>query len=158
MEKQLQVLLVPCLLIHLSFRSTCKWRNSCDVEQHSNSPTHRIKTRRQVQNNTLSKLPHQQAYKSTLDALLRIFREEGISGLYAGLGSGLLGTVVSAFSYFYLYSTIRGNYLKRIGEAKISTAMELGLGALAGALSQFVVLPIAIITTRYRIHVNILFI
>jgi hypothetical protein len=63
---------------------------------------------------------------------------EGVQGLYAGLGSGLVGTVVSSFSYFYIYSTIRGNYQKKIGAGvAISTAMELTLGALAGTLNMY---------------------
>ena len=74
---------------------------------------------------------------SLKNSRLKIIKKEGIKGLYAGLGSGLAGTIVSNFSYFYIYSTIRGNYQKKIGNgASISTAMELTLGALAGTCLQ----------------------
>ena len=91
-------------------------------------------------------------YRSMVDALLKIYNREGFAGLYSGIGSGLVGVIVSSFSYFYIYSYIRNAYSRRIGSVQktveISTAMELGLGALAGALSQLFVLPIANVTTR----------
>nr|KAJ3421989.1 ADP/ATP carrier protein [Polyrhizophydium stewartii] len=108
-----------------------------------------IKTRMQVQSKALKAVQATQHYNSALDALIKIYHHEGIQGLYSGMTAGLFGTVVSSFSYFYIYGTIRGAYLKRIGNAEITTAMELILGALAGALCQFIVLPIAVVTTRY---------
>ncbi|KAL2916401.1 hypothetical protein HK105_204157 [Polyrhizophydium stewartii] len=109
-----------------------------------------IKTRMQVQSKALKAVQATQHYNSALDALIKIYHHEGIQGLYSGMTAGLFGTVVSSFSYFYIYGTIRGAYLKRIGNAEITTAMELILGALAGALCQFIVLPIAVVTTRQQ--------
>ncbi|KAJ3321457.1 ADP/ATP carrier protein [Boothiomyces sp. JEL0866] len=106
-----------------------------------------VKTRMQVQNKTLDS---SREYKSPRDAILKILKTEGVKGLYAGIASGLMGTVVSSFSYFYIYSYIRGYYSKKIGGVSISTAMELTLGAVAGALCQFIVLPIGIVTTRQQ--------
>ncbi|KAJ3274994.1 ADP/ATP carrier protein [Terramyces sp. JEL0728] len=108
-----------------------------DVYVHNANP--RVKTRMQVQNKSLDA---SREYKSPRDAILKILKTEGVKGLYAGIASGLMGTVVSSFSYFYIYSYIRGYYSKKLGGAAISTAMELALGALAGALCQFIVLPI----------------
>ena len=109
----------------------------------------RIKTRLQVQSRTLNGITPTLAYKSTMDALIKIVKSEGIAGLYSGLGVGLFGTVCANFTYFYWYSIIRGNYAKRVGgEKKIGAAMELLLGAISGAISQFFILPIAVVTTR----------
>jgi hypothetical protein len=58
-----------------------------------------------------------------LDALRKILKDEGFSGLYRGLKSGLFGTVVSAFSYYYIYSYIRTGYHKSIAMKDISTKM-----------------------------------
>jgi hypothetical protein len=67
------------------------------------------------------------------------------------MAAGLFGTVVSSFSYFYFYSYIRTRYIaSRPPNTPISTAMELALGAVAGALSQFFTLPIAVVTTRQQ--------
>lgn len=69
------------------------------------------------------------------------------------MGAGLFGTVASNFAYFYWYSLIRGSYMKRVPGKELSTATELALGALAGALSQLFTLPIAVVTTRYGIWI-----
>jgi hypothetical protein len=108
-----------------------------------------IKTRLQVQNESLKLINPSNHYDSALDAFRKIFVEEGLLGLYAGLVTGLAGTVVSSFSYFYIYSTIRGKYTEYIDGEDISTTMELALGAGAGALCQFIVLPIGVVTTRF---------
>ncbi|KAJ3111731.1 ADP/ATP carrier protein [Phlyctochytrium bullatum] len=110
-----------------------------------------VKTRLQVQNKAIAHLNPNQHYNSGLDALIKILKNEGLPGLYAGLGAGLFGTVASSFSYFYFYSSIRTRYLKSLPKnAEISTAMELLLGAAAGALSQLFTLPIAVVTTRQQ--------
>ncbi|KAI8998036.1 mitochondrial carrier domain-containing protein [Gaertneriomyces semiglobifer] len=109
-----------------------------------------IKTRLQVQTKELKSLNPQRHYDNALDAFLKIVRTEGINGLYAGLGAGLLGTVASSFSYFYFYGWIRGIYLKRAKGGHIHTAMELFLGAVAGAMSQVCTLPVAVIATRQQ--------
>ena len=88
---------------------------------------YRIKTRLQVQNKTVSKAQGQEAYTSASNALLSIVKKEGVSGLYAGLSTGLVGTVIQSFSYFYIYSAIRRAWQKRV--ETISTPMELLLGA-----------------------------
>lgn len=102
-----------------------------------------------VQNDSLKHLYPDQHYKSWQDAMRKIIEKEGVQGLYAGLFTGLVGTVVSSFSYFYIYSSIRQNYEKLLKGKGIGTGMELLLGAAAGALCQFVVLPIGVVTTRY---------
>ncbi|KAJ3415669.1 ADP/ATP carrier protein [Chytridiales sp. JEL 0842] len=110
-----------------------------------------IKTRLQVQNKAIAHLNPHQHYDHALDAFLKIFKTEGIKGLYAGLGAGLFGTVASSFSYFYFYSTLRTRYIaSRPAGAEITTAMELLLGAAAGAMSQLFTLPIAVVTTRQQ--------
>ncbi|KAI8851486.1 mitochondrial carrier domain-containing protein [Chytridium lagenaria] len=51
-------------------------------------------TRLQVQNKAIAHLNPSQHYKSGVDALLKILKNEGVPGLYAGLGAGLLGTLL----------------------------------------------------------------
>ncbi|KAJ3299347.1 ADP/ATP carrier protein [Borealophlyctis nickersoniae] len=108
-----------------------------------------IKTRLQVQSKQLAALHPTQQYDSALDAFIKILQTEGVAGLYSGLAAGLFGTVASSFSYFYFYSTIRGAYHRRY-PGEITTAMELLLGAVAGAASQLCTLPIAVVTTRQQ--------
>ncbi|KAI9337012.1 mitochondrial carrier domain-containing protein [Zopfochytrium polystomum] len=110
-----------------------------------------IKTRLQVQTKSLAHLNPNQHYSSALDAFLKILQTDGVAGLYAGLGAGLFGTVASSFSYFYFYSLVRAYYDRvRTSKGDSSIAIELALGAAAGALSQLCTLPIAVVTTRQQ--------
>jgi hypothetical protein len=51
---------------------------------------------------------HVPKYRSTLHAILQIWRTEGIRTLYAGLSPNLLGSTVAWGSYFYCYNLLRG--------------------------------------------------
>ncbi|KAI9261978.1 mitochondrial carrier domain-containing protein [Sporodiniella umbellata] len=108
-----------------------------------------IKTRIQVQAKEDGDEEH---YKSALDGIRRIVEKEGISGLYAGLGSSLIGTASTNFTYFYCYSFLRENYNRRYNPSggTLSTALELILGAAAGALTTLITTPVSVITTRQQ--------
>lgn len=112
---------------------------------------------------------------SIVKVILRIFREEGFSAFYNGFGASMLNTfstrelspnlsirvyakpapICPEYAYFFFYSLVRGAYLKRITKgakkASISTAMELLLGAIAGALAQIFTIPVSVIATRQQI-------
>lgn len=64
----------------------------------------------------------------------------------------LLGVASTNFAYFYWYSVVRSLYLSRqkIPGTAPSTAIELSLGAVAGALAQLFTIPIAVVTTRQQ--------
>jgi adenine nucleotide transporter 17 len=60
------------------------------------------------------------------------------------------------YAYFFFYSFVRGAYIKRRtplgGKAPaLSTAAELLLGALAGALAQIFTIPVSVIATRQQV-------
>jgi solute carrier family 25 (peroxisomal adenine nucleotide transporter), member 17 len=67
--------------------------------------------------------------------------------------------MMSEYAYFFFYSFVRGTYIRRL-TAKLpkgskvpalSTAAELILGAVAGALAQIFTIPVAVIATRQQI-------
>ena len=99
-------------------------------------------------------------YASTLDALTKILSADGLSGLYAGIHGSLLGVASTNFAYFYWYSVVRTLYTtlqrKRLSLPPDSllpppsTAVELSLGALAGAIAQVFTIPVSVITTRQQ--------
>lgn len=86
-----------------------------------------------------------------MDALQKIVKAEGVPGLYAGMVGSLIGVASTNFAYFYWYSFVRELYLST---AKLttppSTAIELSLGAVAGALAQLFTIPVAVVTTRQQ--------
>lgn len=67
--------------------------------------------------------------------------------------------LLSEYIYFFFYSFIRKSWLKRAARnlttgskpPVLSTAVELLLGALAGALSQVFTIPISVIATRQQV-------
>ncbi|KAI9855237.1 MAG: ADP/ATP carrier protein [Vezdaea acicularis] len=113
-----------------------------------------VKTRLQVQvksdglERDLEGHPH---YKSTLDAITHIIADEGVSGLYLGMEGSLLGVASTNFAYFYWYSVVRTLYLSTQKISKPpSTAIELSLGAVSGAIAQVFTIPVSVVTTRQQ--------
>lgn len=77
--------------------------------------------------------------------------EDGIQGLYAGVNGALLGVASTNFAYFYWYSVVRELYFKsQKVSSPPSTATELVLGAIAGAVAQIFTIPVAVVTTRQQ--------
>ena len=112
-----------------------------------------VKTRLQVQvKKELEAHPDEKHYTGTLQAILSIVEDEGLHGLYSGLAGSLLGVASTNFAYFYWYSVVRTLYTTRVKPAggPPSTAIELSLGAVAGALAQLFTIPIAVVTTRQQ--------
>lgn len=90
-------------------------------------------------------------YDNMLHAIQTILQHEGLSGLYSGIAGSLLGVGSTNFAYFYWYSVVRTFYMSRPNvPATPSTAVELSLGAVAGAVAQLFTIPIAVVTTRQQ--------
>jgi solute carrier family 25 (peroxisomal adenine nucleotide transporter), member 17 len=90
-------------------------------------------------------------YSSPIDAVRKILRQEGVLGLYTGLLGGLIGVASTNFAYFYWYQFVRDAYIRRRkSDGPLSTAMELVLGAAAGALAQIFTIPVSVCTTRQQ--------
>lgn len=118
-----------------------------------------VKTRLQVQVSPTARLEtsvssaqdDEPYYSSTWDAISRIVAEDGLRGLYSGINGSLIGVASTNFAYFYWYSVVRSLYLKSPrATGPPSTLVELGLGAIAGAVAQIFTIPVAVITTRQQ--------
>ncbi|EEQ86374.1 hypothetical protein RJZ56_007908 [Blastomyces dermatitidis] len=116
-----------------------------------------VKTRLQVQvkSSTLENghVPGSDAvhYDSTIDAINKIMADEGIKGLYSGIHGSLLGVASTNFAYFYWYTIVRTLYMSSNRVQKPpGTAVELSLGAVAGAIAQIFTIPVSVITTRQQ--------
>ncbi|KAF5341807.1 hypothetical protein D9611_001658 [Ephemerocybe angulata] len=96
---------------------------------------------------------------SMFTVLLRIYAKEGLKGLYRGFGATMLNTFSQQYAYFFFYSFVRNSYTKRLASKlppgsklpALSTAAELLLGALAGALAQIFTIPVSVIATRQQV-------
>ncbi|KAF7503403.1 hypothetical protein GJ744_003886 [Endocarpon pusillum] len=115
-----------------------------------------VKTRIQVQArkkplDTDSPSTYADHYDSSLDAISKIVADEGVTGLYSGVNGALLGVASTNFAYFYWYSVVRSLYESSLSMPKPpSTAIELSLGAAAGAVAQVFTIPVSVITTRQQ--------
>ncbi|OAX84837.1 hypothetical protein ACJ72_00797 [Emergomyces africanus] len=90
-------------------------------------------------------------YDSTIDAINKIVADEGVKGLYSGINGSLLGVASTNFAYFYWYTIVRTLYMSSTRVQKPpGTAIELSLGAVAGAVAQVFTIPVSVITTRQQ--------
>ncbi|KAI2630456.1 mitochondrial carrier [Xylaria nigripes] len=113
-----------------------------------------VKTRLQVQVKRKPGDVHSDSephYNSTWDAINKMVAEDGIQGLYAGMNGALIGVASTNFAYFYWYSVVRDLYFKSNKfPTPPSTAAELVLGAISGAVAQLFTIPVAVVTTRQQ--------
>lgn len=115
-----------------------------------------VKTRLQVQVKRKTTDPepltiHEAHYTSSLDAMKKIIEDEGFTGLYSGINGSLLGVSSTNFAYFYWYSIVRSLYISsQAVPTPPGTAMELSLGAVAGAVAQVFTIPVSVVTTRQQ--------
>ncbi|KAK0552685.1 hypothetical protein OC846_001823 [Tilletia horrida] len=102
-----------------------------------------------------------------VQALAKVAKEEGLSGLYAGLDSSLVGIGVTNFVYYYFYEATRDIILKsesRVAAAKAITASatiaqggalttleSILTGWIAGTMTTIISNPIWVINTRQTI-------
>lgn len=112
-----------------------------------------VKTRLQVQmkrnpSSVDTNPADEEHYASTLDAITKIIKADGITGLYAGMPGSLIGVASTNFAYFYWYTVVRTLYLQY--RSTPGTAAELSLGAVAGAVAQLFTIPVAVVTTRQQ--------
>lgn len=109
-------------------------------------PLDLAKTRLQVQNRASEK-----HYSGVLDVLAKVYQKGGLRAIYSGLGGTLAGTVSTNFAYFYWYSLLRTSYIDRYSKGRVlTTATELLLGAVAGAVAQLFTIPVSVVTTRQQ--------
>jgi len=67
------------------------------------------------------------------------------------MNGALIGVASTNFAYFYWYSVVRTLYISSQTLPKPpSTAIELSLGAVAGAVAQIFTIPVSVVTTRQQ--------
>ena len=90
-------------------------------------------------------------YTGVLDVIQKVYARGGLKALYSGLFGNLAGTVSTTFAYFYWYSLLRALYVEKYSHTQsLTTATELFLGALAGAIAQLFTIPVSVVTTRQQ--------
>jgi solute carrier family 25 phosphate transporter 23/24/25/41 len=73
-------------------------------------------------------------YRGITHALLRISHDEGVKGLYKGLGATLLGVGPNLAINFCVYETLKSLWLEKSPESS-PIAASLACGSIAGIFS-----------------------
>ncbi|KAJ9122944.1 hypothetical protein QFC24_003982 [Naganishia onofrii] len=119
-------------------------------------PLDTVKTRIQGSQDEGSGLSKKQK-QTVLGLLLKIWNKEGVAGFFKGFSANMINTFSMQFAYFFFHSWLRNWTLKRLSRnapkpiVQLSTALELVLGALAGAFAQIFTIPVAVIATRQQL-------
>ncbi|KAH6914933.1 peroxisomal membrane protein [Coprinopsis sp. MPI-PUGE-AT-0042] len=91
--------------------------------------------------------------KSTYQAVVDIIKREGITGLYSGLDSSLLGIAVTNGVYYYFYERSREIILRSKGGAKaLSTLDSMLTGLIAGSATTLLSNPIWVVQTSQAVR------
>ncbi|CAH0516496.1 unnamed protein product [Peronospora belbahrii] len=124
-----------------------------------------VKTRRQVEVDNSNEEEHKtddefkvkalalrkKKEHNLLVAVWLVYRKEGMEGLFAGLSSKVIHTVLSNFAYFYWYSFLK-TAVEKHSSMPITTSMSLLMASTAGALNMSMTLPLEMINTRAQIQ------
>ncbi|KAL1873073.1 hypothetical protein VTK73DRAFT_1170 [Phialemonium thermophilum] len=102
---------------------------------------------------TRAQVESKRAHTAFITAVQQIVAREGLSGLYAGLNSALVGISVTNFVYYYWYEWTRAFFeaaAERTGRAskKLTTVESMIAGALAGSATVILTNPIWVVNTR----------
>lgn len=91
--------------------------------------------------------------KPVYQAIIDIIRREGVTGLYSGLESSLLGIAVTNGIYYYFYERSRDIILKsRGGNKNLSTPESMLIGLIAGSATTIISNPIWVIQASQTVQ------
>ncbi|CAN0144959.1 unnamed protein product, partial [Phaeothamnion confervicola] len=95
-------------------------------------------------------------YRGILHALTRIAGEEGVAGLYRGLGTSLCVQVPSLAMSYTIYGTLKEKaatvpVLRDAATGEATTAATLACGAASGVASSLVTYPLDVVRRRMQI-------
>jgi hypothetical protein len=112
----------------------------------------RVRTKLQVQSKEdANSVPENEYYHSSLDVAIKIIRNEGIVGLYAGLPGSLIAGAAQGFGFNYWHSLLRQIYISsKILPQPPGTPAELVIAYGSSAISALFTLPISVVTTRQQ--------
>ena len=116
-------------------------------------PLDTVKSRIQIQRRLGD--PTKLRYTGTFSSLVRIYREEGVRGLYRGFQPTIVGYIPTWSLYFSLYNALRADL--RTSYPDLSPHLNtMGAAVGAGAVSNIATNPIWVIRTRLQTQEHVL--
>ncbi|BEI86108.1 hypothetical protein CcaverHIS002_0603950 [Cutaneotrichosporon cavernicola] len=110
------------------------------------TPSETIKTK--MIEDSKRNVPH---YKGTMDGVRKIVAEEGIGGLYRGVGPVMLRQGANSAVRFSSYSTIKQLAQGSLPPGSVLPGwMTFGIGSMAGVITVYTTMPFDVIKTRMQ--------
>ncbi|KAG5357983.1 Amino-acid transporter arg-13 [Yarrowia sp. B02] len=93
-------------------------------------------------------------FKGPLDCFKQTFRNEGFLGFYRGISSPIFGAAAETASLFVFYGACQRlvSRMTNTSEDKLPMSTLLGCGAVAGALTSFILTPIELIKCQMQVQ------
>lgn len=91
-------------------------------------------------------------YKGGADALVKIWRTEGLSGCYRGYGATLMSFGPFSALYFVLYERFKSVSIQLSESQNLSMPFLIGSSASAGALASFLTSPLDLAKLRLQVQ------
>jgi len=88
---------------------------------------------------------------STLEGTKALFKEEGLPGLYRGLGPVLISLAVSNFVYFYANNLLKV-LIRKSPKEEISIFQNLFIASIAGVINVLLTCPLWVANTRLKLQ------
>ncbi|KAG0475196.1 hypothetical protein HPP92_014882 [Vanilla planifolia] len=77
-------------------------------------------------------------------AIRRIYKDDGVSGLYAGLCPTLVGMLPYSTCYYFMYETVKSSYCQAKKKKSLNRAELLMVGAVSGLTASTISFPLEV--------------
>ncbi|KAJ1269189.1 hypothetical protein BS78_07G191300 [Paspalum vaginatum] len=94
---------------------------------------------------------NREAYPSIAIAFSKIYRTDGIAGLYAGLCPTLVGMLPYSTCYYFMYETIKTSYCRTHKKKSLSRPELLVIGAFSGLTASTISFPLEVARKRLMV-------
>ncbi|EAZ09611.1 hypothetical protein OsI_31895 [Oryza sativa Indica Group] len=94
---------------------------------------------------------NREVYPSISVAFSKIYRTDGIRGLYAGLCPTLIGMLPYSTCYYFMYDTIKTSYCRLHKKTSLTRPELLVIGALSGLTASTISFPLEVARKRLMV-------
>ncbi|KAJ6813326.1 putative mitochondrial adenine nucleotide transporter BTL1 [Iris pallida] len=94
---------------------------------------------------------NRELYPSISLAFRKIYKDDGVGGLYAGLSPTLIGMLPYSTCYYFMYETAKSSYCRAKNKKSLNRAEMLLIGALSGFTASTISFPLEVARKRLMV-------
>lgn len=94
---------------------------------------------------------NREAYPSISIAIAKIYKNDGIRGLYSGLSPTLVGMLPYSTCYYFMYETLKTTYCRANNKKSLTRPELLIIGALSGFTASTISFPLEVARKRLMV-------